>query len=48
MLGSPDFGDYDMEQRVMSVDENDEMFDRAKLGQLANSMTPEVRAKLVT
>lgn len=36
-----------MEQRVMSVDEDDEMFDRNKLGHLANSMTPEVRAKII-
>lgn len=31
----------------MSVDSDDEMFDRAKLAQMAASMTPEVRANIV-
>ena len=32
--------------RLMSVDDND-FFDRVKLKQLANSMTPDVRAQIV-
>jgi hypothetical protein len=32
--------------RLMSVDDN-EFFDRVKLKQLANSMTPDVRAQIV-